>query len=142
MDERTERRILEKAEYVGDAVKVLVKKRDSLSFEEYRTQREQRDVVEREFETAIEACIDIGKMILRADDETVPSTNAQVFHELADQDVLDAETAGRMAEAAGFRNILSHRYGNDIDDEDVYNFLAHDLSLFYDYLEQVRGCIE
>jgi hypothetical protein len=53
MDERTERRILEKDEYVGDAVKVLVRKRDSLSFEEYRTQREQRDIVEREFETAI-----------------------------------------------------------------------------------------
>jgi hypothetical protein len=53
MDERTERRILEKAEYVGNAVKVLVRKRDSLSFEEYRTQREQWDIVEREFETAI-----------------------------------------------------------------------------------------
>lgn len=48
MDERTERRIIEKAEYVGDAVKIPVRKRESLSFEEYRTQREQRDVVERE----------------------------------------------------------------------------------------------
>lgn len=142
MDERTERRILEKAEYVGDAVKILAGKRDSVSFEEYRTQREQRDVVEREFETAIEACIDIGKMILKADSENIPNTNAQVFHELGNRGVLDSKTARRMAEAAGFRNILSHRYGNDIDDEDVYNFLTHDLSLFYDYLEQVRDLID
>lgn len=79
MDERTERRILEKAEYVGDAIKVLVRKRDSLSFEEYRAQREQRDVVEREFETAIEACIDIGKMILEAENENVPNTTRKSF---------------------------------------------------------------
>lgn len=121
MDERTERRILEKAEYVGDAIKVLVRKRDSLSFDEYRAQREQRDVVEREFETAIEACIDIGKMILMTESENVPNTNAEVFHELGSRDVLDAKTARRMAQAAGFRNILSHQYGNEIDDEDVYN---------------------
>lgn len=133
---------MEKAEYVGDAVKVLVRKRDSLSFEEYRTQREERDVVEREFETAIEACIDIGKMLLEVDSESAPSTNAQVFHELGKQNVLDSRTAQRMAEAAGFRNILLHQYGNEIDDEDVYNFLQRDLSLFYDYLEQVRDAID
>ena len=93
MDERTERRILEKAEYVGDAIKVLVRKRDSLSFEEYRAQREQRDVVEREFETALEACIDIGEMILSAESDSKPSTNAEVFHELGNRDVLDTKTA-------------------------------------------------
>lgn len=142
MDERTERRILEKAEYVGDAIKVLVRKRDSLSFEEYRTQREQRDVVEREFETAIEACIDIGKMLLAAESDSKPSTNAEVFHELGNRDVLDSKTARRMAQAAGFRNILSHRYGNEIDDEDVYNFLQQDLPLFFDYLEQVRDVLD
>lgn len=138
MDERTERRIIEKAEYVGDAVKIPVRKRESLSFEEYRTQREQRDVVEREFETAIEACIDIGKMILKSGDVDILHTNTQVFHELGTQGVLDTKTARKMAQAAGFRNVLSHRYGNEIDDEDVYNFLQEDLPLFHDYLDQVR----
>lgn len=142
MDERVERRILEKAEYVSEAVTVLARKRDSLSFEEYRTRREQRDVVEREFETAIEACIDIAEMILKASGDSIPNTNAQVFHELGGHDVLDAETAQEMARAAGFRNILSHQYGNEIDDEDVFNFLQQDLPLFYDFLKQVRDVIE
>lgn len=141
MDERTRQRILEKATYVADALTVLAQKRDELSFKEYREQREARDVVEREFETAIEACIDIGKMLLRATTETVPDRNAQVFHELGSADVLDGETAQRMAEAAGFRNVLSHQYGNDIDDEDVYNVLQSDLPVFREYLEQVRECL-
>jgi predicted nucleotidyltransferase len=73
VDERTERRLVEKAEYVGKAVALLAAKRDSLSFDEYRTDREQRDIVEREFETAIEACIDIGEMILRPSLKTAES---------------------------------------------------------------------
>jgi len=55
---------------------------------------------------------------------TVPNTNAAVIRELGATDILDAGTAARMAEAAGFRNVLSHRYGDAIDDEDVYNFLT------------------
>lgn len=47
MDERTERRILEKAQYVRDAVEVLAEKRDALSFEEYRSDRASKAIVGR-----------------------------------------------------------------------------------------------
>lgn len=142
MDDRVRRRIVQKAAYVRDAIEVLAGKRDTLSFEEYRSQREQRDVVEREFETAIEACIDIGEMVLADEGGSIPATNASVFRELGAREVLDDDTALGMAQAAGFRNILSHRYGNDIDDEDVYNVLHEDLPLLYAYLDQVRRHLE
>lgn len=142
MDDRTERRIVEKAEYVGEAVSLLAEKRDSLSFDAYRTDREQRDIVEREFETAIEACIDIGKMFLGANGLEVPETNAGVFHGLGNRSIIDAEIAERMAQAAGFRNVLSHRYGNEIDDRDVYNFLQEGLPLFRAYLEEIRALLD
>jgi uncharacterized protein YutE (UPF0331/DUF86 family) len=138
MDDRTEARILDKATYVRDAVTVLADKRDSLSYEAYRGDREQRDIVEREFETAIEACIDIGELLLRADGADVPETNASVFRELGDRGVLADDLAERMAQAAGFRNVLSHQYGAEIDDEDVFNFLQHELPLFRTYLTAVR----
>jgi len=54
-----EARILEKAGHVEDAVSVLAEKQE-LDPETYRTDREQRAIVEREFQTAIEACIDIA----------------------------------------------------------------------------------
>ena len=47
-----------------------------------------------------------------------------------------------MAQAAGFRNVLSHRYGDEIDDEDVYNFLQEELPLFHAYLGQVRDYLD
>lgn len=138
MDDRTEQRILDKAAYVGEALAVLAEQRDELSFSEYRDSRTRRAIVEREFETAIEACIDIGELLLRADGIEVPETNAEVFRRLGERDRLDEDTAHRMATAAGFRNVLSHQYGADIDDRDVYNFLQHELPLFRGYLEAVR----
>ena len=142
MDEPTEDRILEKAEFVASAVAILAEKRDSLSFEEYRNEREQRDVVEREFQTAIEACIDIGTMILVARDADVPETKAGVFRALGEESILDEELAERMAQAAGFRNVLAHQYGNDVDDRDVYNVLQQELSVFRRYLTQVRAVLD
>lgn len=141
MDQQTEHRILENAEYVRDAVTVLADKRDSLSFEAYQSQREQRDVVEREFQTAIEACIDIGQMILKDETGNVPETNAEVFGTLGELGLIGENVAERMAQAAGFRNVLTHRYGNDIDDKDVYNVLQHDLPIFREFLVQVRDIL-
>ena len=142
MDESTRRRIVQRASYVRDAVEVLASKRDSLTFEEYRDRRQERDVVEREFQTAIEACIDIGEMLLRSHDGAVPDTNAAVFRELASSGTITDETADRMARAAGLRNVLSHQYGTDIDDRDVFNSLQNQLDAFSEYLSEVRSQIE
>ena len=142
MDESTRRRIVQKASYVRDAVKVLASKRDSLTFEEYRDRRQERDVVEREFQTAIEACIDIGEMLLRSHGGAVPDTNAAVFRELAFSGTFTDETADRMARAAGLRNVLSHQYGTDINDRDVFNSLQNQLDAFSEYLSEVRSQIE
>lgn len=139
MDDRTEQRILDKATYVREAVTILTAKRDELTFQAYRNDREQRDVVEREFETAIEACIDIGRILLRERGDPVPDENAAVFHRLGAVGILDEGTANRMAQAARFRNVLSHAYGNDVNDRDVYNALQGELSLFGLYLDAARS---
>lgn len=138
MDDETSSRILDKATYVRDAVTMLAEKRDALTLAEYQSDREQRDVVEREFQTAIEACIDIGEMLLVSREEPIPDTNAEVFERLAETGVLDDETGDRMARAAGLRNVLAHRYGTEIDDTDVFNSLQNDLPVFREFLAAVR----
>lgn len=60
-----EQRILDKAEYVEAAVSVLARKQE-LDEAAYRDDREHRAVVEREFQTSIEACIDIAGVLLSA----------------------------------------------------------------------------
>lgn len=142
MDEQTTERIVERATYIRGSVTILADIRDEVSFATYRTDRRTRDIVEREFQTTIEACLDIGTMILRAKDDSVPETNAAVFRQLADTGVLDDEVGRRMAEAAGFRNILAHQYGSEINDEDVYNVLQHDLDVFSTYLQQIRAALD
>lgn len=141
MDDETETRIVETAEYIHEAVSVLERKQ-SLTKAAYLEDREQRAIVEREFQTAIEACLDIAARCIKASDTAVPETNAQRFAVLEDLGVLTTEAATAMQEAAGFRNVLAHRYGHDIDDERVYWHLQHDLDWFRTYLSAVRSSLD
>lgn len=52
--------------------------------------------------------------------------------------VVTAETADAMAQAARFRNVLAHTYGDVIDDDTVYDAL-HDLERYRDFLGEVRA---
>ena len=66
MDGYTTERIVERTKYIRESLIILADIRDEASFATYRTDRRTRDIVEREFQTTIEACLDIGTMILRA----------------------------------------------------------------------------
>ncbi|RJX49362.1 type VII toxin-antitoxin system HepT family RNase toxin [Halonotius pteroides] len=73
-----------------------------------------------------------------AADNEVPATNAATFAKLGELGVLSADTADTMQDAAGFRNILAHQYGHDIDDEQVYWHLKEDLGWFATFLREIR----
>jgi uncharacterized protein YutE (UPF0331/DUF86 family) len=141
MDDETEARIVEKVEYIGEAVTVLSNKQN-LEKTAYLEDREQRAIVEREFQTALEACLDIAELLLKAASEDVPDTNAEKFARLGDRGVLSTETAEAMQEAAQFRNVLAHTYGHDIDDERVYQHLQDDLHWFPTFLREVRETLD
>jgi len=142
MDDDIENRILQKVEYIQESLVILGETRDATTFATYQRDRRQRDIVEREFQTSIEACLDIGSMILRAEGISVPETNAAVFRTLARSGILTNEVGKKMAEAAGFRNILTHRYGSKIDNRDVFNFLTEELHIFREYLTQIRDFLD
>lgn len=141
LDDDTEERLLDKALYVEEAVTVLARKQ-SLDPEKYRSDREQRAIVEREFRTAIEACIDIAGVLIAATGEPMPETNAERFTRLAELDILSEETSQRMRNAAGFRNVLTHQYGTNIDDDTVYRHLQSELDVFVAFLTEVRSAID
>lgn len=141
LSDDAERRILEKAEYVQESIEILANKRE-LDEEDYRSDREQRAIVEREFQTAIEACLDIASIVIRTSATEMPETYAERFGVLADIGVLSKETATRMQRAAGFRNILVHQYGDEIDNTKVYEHLQTELSWLVRYLHEVRDWLE
>jgi len=55
--------VVEKAEFVDECLGMLADKQ-SLTLEEFRSDPEARDVVERRFEKATQACIDVARILL------------------------------------------------------------------------------
>lgn len=141
VSEETENRILEKAKYVEEAVTILAQKQ-SLDKDTYRTDREERAIVEREFQTAIEACIDIARLLIAETESEIPETNAAQFATLGKLGFISEDTTQRMQRAAGFRNILTHNYGPDINDTEVYQHLQNELTWIVTYLREVRDYLD
>lgn len=139
LDEERIESILDKVDYVEDSLELLSEKQ-SIGREEYYSSVELKDVVERRFETMTQACIDIARMLLSSLDITPPESNAATMRHLADEGVLTDPTAERMAEACGFRNVLAHQYGREIEDKRVYEALQ-DLSRYQAFLIQVRDYV-
>lgn len=73
LDDETEDRILENVAYIQEAVDILAEKQ-TLDEAAYLQVRQQRDIVEREFQTAIEACIVIATLLCKSSIPTYPNT--------------------------------------------------------------------
>lgn len=119
----------------------MLSSKQSISREQYREGPETRDVVERRFEKATQASVDIARVILKDIDGQAPASNAAAMERLGERDVLSNSTADSMARAASFRNVLAHEYGDVLDHDVVYEALQ-DLSRYRDFLYEVRGYLD
>lgn len=133
-------RIVTAVETIEESLGVLAEKQ-SLSRATYRTDRETRDVVERRFVKLTEAALDIAETVVRYEQDSRPESNPAAMIELNAAGVLDAGTARKMAEAARFRNVLAHTYGDAVDHDEVYDALQ-DLDRYRTFLHAVREHLE
>jgi uncharacterized protein YutE (UPF0331/DUF86 family) len=69
-----------------------------------------RSAIERNFQLALELALDVGEMIISLENFRRPEDYRGVIEILGEEGVLHGEFAERFAPAAGFRNILVHRY--------------------------------
>ena len=130
-------RILDAVETIEKSIGVLVRKQP-LGRDEYKADAESRDVVERRFVKMTEAAIDIGEELVKQERGEPPASNPKSMQLLGEVGVLSAETAEQMAQAARFRNVLSHTYGQIIDHDVVYNALQENLERYRMFLVEVR----
>lgn len=86
---------------------------------EYLADDRLRAMSERWLQLAIQGCIDVGAQLVAELSVDPPSDYAGVFTALAGAGHLDTELAGRLARAAGLRNVLVHMY-LDLDDREVF----------------------
>ena len=111
------------------------------SFEEYMASRDNMDIAERNIQVAIEACLDIGKIIIANQGLFEPSDNKGIFSVLAESGIITKESLSFLMPMAGTRNILVHGYDR-IDNALIYGIIKKHLNNFEDFLNQVRDFAE
>lgn len=132
--------IIEKAEYMDTSLELLASKQ-SISRDAYIDDVETRDIVERRFEKLTGASLDIARMLLKDIEGQAPNSNAAAMEQLHEVGVLSAPVAGQMAEAALFRNVLAHEYGDVLDHTTVYDALQ-DLDRYRLFLHEIRDYLD
>lgn len=130
------------AEIVGDLLAYInqytndLKRMQGLSKREYGDDMVTRRAVERTFVNLIQACIDLAKHIRSTEGLSPSGTSKREIEALESAEIISSETREHIEEAVGFRNLLTHRYG-EIDHEVVYETLQNDLRWFERFQQEV-----
>lgn len=98
-----------------------------LSFEAYLKNLTVKDAVERNIEVAIQACIDIARIIIKREGFREPEDNKGVFVVLAENGLIGEESLKFLIPMAGARNVLVHGY-EKIDDAVIFGIIKKHLS--------------
>lgn len=85
--------------------------------------------VERSLTNLIQACIDLASHVRASENLGPADSSREELLALGEAGVVDAETADELADAAGLRNVLAHRY-DEVDHDVVYDVLHDDLHWF------------
>lgn len=143
MDAETEQRV---AETLGDLVEDLqfLFGKQSLSREAFRSDQTENYAVKRALQNVINAVVDIAEMILVAEGisgDAMPDTTREKLERLAAETGIGETVKTELGRSAGFRNLLAHQYGSDVDDSIVYDVLQTKLGVFQDYVADVRDAL-
>lgn len=112
-----------------------------LSFESYLKDLTTRDAVERNIEVAIQACIDIARIIIKKDGLREPEDNKGLFIVLAENSIISEDSLKFLIPMAGTRKVIVIVLvlGYDkIDDAIIFGVLKKHLSDFYSFLKEIE----
>ena len=107
-----------------------------LSYEAYLKDFITKDAVERNIEVAIQACIDIAKIIIKRERFREPEDNKGIFVVLAENGIISEKSLKFLIPMAGTRNILIHGY-DKIDDSIVFGIFKKHLPDFISYIKDI-----
>jgi len=118
-----------------------LKKKQSLSKKEYTQNPDMQAIVERNFQLAIECCLNIGTHLISALPLDIAEDYASVLMRLADADIIPKDFGKKLANMAKFRNLLVHMYW-EIDSEKVYFHLKNNLDDLKKFAEYIVDFLE
>lgn len=95
-----------------------------------------QDILTLNLTRAVQLCVDIGAHLVTATQLSPPDTMGQTFDILMEAGIINAELAGRMKRAVGFRNLAIHNY--DVINWTIVHAIAqHHLTDFEDFAKAV-----
>lgn len=118
----------------------MLREYERVTLGEFRNDRKIQDIVEREFERAIMACVDIGARLISSKRLTPASNYIEIFTRLLDQRVVSPDLSEAMKDFVRFRNILTHEYFQ-ISPEKVHEKLMTRLKYFVEYARAVESYV-
>ncbi len=130
-------KISEKLKYLEISLNYL-RSRRNITLGDLQSNYELRSAIERNFQIAIEAAIDISEMIISEEGAKMPETYGEAFLRLGEMGVIPRDFSTQLAQMAGFRNILVHQY-SELDLNKLLDFLKtklEDLEQFSDYVKE------
>lgn len=124
-----------------DRAVAKLKRFTKISLEDYLANEDYQDIVERNFQVAIQTCIDIANYIIAQENLSVPEQEENIFITLSKGAILSDELGEKIKGLVGFRNILVHEYLG-IDHSLVYEILQNKLSDFDDFAKAIVTFLE
>lgn len=112
------------------------------SFEGYKSSIEKKAACERYVEKIVEAVTDLAFLIIKFKKLRIPEDDIDAFNILSENKVIDNDSATKLKNAKGMRNIISHQYGK-IDDEIVFEAITEELDKdVKNFIEQIQTIIK
>ena len=97
-----------------------------------------RGAVERYLYLAVQSAIDLAEAIISDKNFRKPSTMGETFHILNEENIIPDELMQEMVKMTGFRNIISHDYG-EIDYAILYDILKNGIKDIKVFLKNVSA---
>ncbi len=108
----------------------------SAPMERLKEDYELKSAIERNFQLAIESALDIGEIIISAEDFEKPEDYRNVILILGKHGIIPPDFAEGFARAAGLRNILVHMY-EEVDVGKLYDYLQKNLADFDEFVKYI-----
>ena len=134
-------RILDAVETIDLCLEQLVETRSNIDRAAYRADPPTQAMVERWFVKMTEATLDIGRTIITHERGSPPESNPKTMRTLGEIDVISEDLAIEMEDAARFRNVLAHTYGESINHDIVFSALQ-DLKRYRQFVVAVREYLD
>lgn len=96
-----------------------------------------KGAVERYLYLLCQSAIDLGEAIISYSDLRTPSTYAEIFEILKEENFISPKLGLEMEKMAGFRNVLTHAYGK-IDFDIVYQVLTQDINKIEIFVQEIK----